>query len=370
MVTVFIQNLKQMLQNIKPDQLRNYVIPLFGTKVLPNFPLRKGTKGDDPVNGNYRFNSSYSFTDIIKIIAIILITIGGLSACSSNDTAEETTATARAPVSVTHVKQGSIGDSVALSATTFYLSNSEIAAPVSGYITEGGLQPGDQVKQGQTLFEIKTREANALQSGSDPDTLAGVSNLGNVQIKAPSDGFLSSVAHVKGDYVQEGGSLARLVRADNLYFKLFVPYEYRSVIQKKDQLTADLPSGNQLSTTVTGTLNQTDPASQSVVWLLKPDHPQMLPEGLNLSIQVPARHHPNAQLLPKEAVLADETLQSFWVMKVVNDTLAVKVPVTKGIETGQQVEIVSPQFSPSDKIINSGQYGLEDSSSVNIVNPG
>jgi hypothetical protein len=95
-------------------------------------------------------------------------------------------------------------------------------------------------------------------------------------------------------------------------------------------------------------------------------HPKLLPEGFNLLARVETDHQTDTQLLPKEAVLADETLQSFWVMKVVNDSLAVQVPVTKGIETENQVEIVSPDFSPSDLIITSGQYGLEDSSLVEI----
>jgi uncharacterized NAD(P)/FAD-binding protein YdhS len=73
--------------------------------------------------------------------------------------------------------------------------------------------------------------------------------------------------------------------------------------------------------------------------------------------------------LPKSAVLANETQTEFWVMKLINDTLAVKVPVTKGIETTDRIEIISPQFAAQDRIVITGNYGLSDTAKVKIVKP-
>ena len=53
-------------------------------------------------------------------------------------------------------------------------------------------------------------------------------------------------------------------------------------------------------------------------------------------------------------------------MKMINDTTAVKVPVKKGIESGDKVEIVSPEFSAKDKIVVNGNYGLADTALVII----
>jgi hypothetical protein len=55
---------------------------------------------------------------------------------------------------------------------------------------------------------------------------------------------------------------------------------------------------------------------------------------------------------------------NFWVMKLIDSTTAVKVPVQKGIESGNRVEILSPKFSPSDMILTSGNYGLPDTAKV------
>jgi hypothetical protein len=70
--------------------------------------------------------------------------------------------------------------------------------------------------------------------------------------------------------------------------------------------------------------------------------------------------------LPKEAILADETLEHFWIMKMVNEEYAEKVSIIKGIETDGQVEILSPVLSVEDIILVSGNYGLPDKAKVVI----
>ena len=54
-------------------------------------------------------------------------------------------------------------------------------------------------------------------------------------------------------------------------------------------------------------------------------------------------------------------------MKLNNDSTAVKVPVKTGIETGDKVEILSPEFSLQDKILLNGNYGLADTALVTVT---
>ena len=53
-------------------------------------------------------------------------------------------------------------------------------------------------------------------------------------------------------------------------------------------------------------------------------------------------------------------------MKIINDSTAVKTPVTPGKIIGDEIEILKPEFSPSDKIVISGNYGLSDTALVSI----
>ena len=59
----------------------------------------------------------------------------------------------------------------------------------------------------------------------------------------------------------------------------------------------------------------------------------------------------NAVSLPKAAVLSDETETDFWIMKMINSNTAVKIPIKKGIETEDKVEILSPILTAEDKIL-------------------
>jgi hypothetical protein len=52
---------------------------------------------------------------------------------------------------------------------------------------------------------------------------------------------------------------------------------------------------------------------------------------------------------------------------MMDSVTAVKVPIVKGMETNERVEILRPQFSPNDKILLSGNYGLSDTAKVKIM---
>jgi biotin carboxyl carrier protein len=306
-----------------------------------------------------------------RIAVGYVILVGLMLVSCSEGTKNDAGGNAHPSVEVTHVERGEISDSKSLQATSFYQSRRTFASPVSGYIRKAGFQVGDAIERGQLLFTITTKEANALHNVAESSgSITTPSELGRIQIRASSDGFLTSVYHVKGDYVQEGASLAQLVRPKDVGIKLFVPKEYSIELNQNEKLVFALPDGEKLATTVTGNLHQVEKATQSDVWLLKPVRSQLIPEGLTFSIHLPVKHHVDTQLISKDAVLADETLQSFWVMKVIDDSLAIRVPIRKGIETDERVEILEPHFSATDPIVKQGQYGLEDSTWVHVINPG
>jgi hypothetical protein len=54
-------------------------------------------------------------------------------------------------------------------------------------------------------------------------------------------------------------------------------------------------------------------------------------------------------------------------MKLVHDSLAIKTPITKGAETKDSVQVKSPVFSETDRILISGNYGLPDTALVKVI---
>ena len=102
---------------------------------------------------------------------------------------------------------------------------------------------------------------------------------------------------------------------------------------------------------------------------MRPDSLFYIPENLNAVSEIIVGKHQNAQRLDKKALMTNETQTNYWVMKMINDSTAVKVEVVKGIETKELVEIKSPVFEPNDRILLEGQYGLTDSAIVKIISP-
>jgi hypothetical protein len=53
-------------------------------------------------------------------------------------------------------------------------------------------------------------------------------------------------------------------------------------------------------------------------------------------------------------------------MQLIDTITAVKVPVVKGLEAGDRVEIIEPKFKSGDRFVLSGNYGLPDTAKVLI----
>ena len=92
-----------------------------------------------------------------------------------------------------------------------------------------------------------------------------------------------------------------------------------------------------------------------------------IPEGVNVKAFFVRENRYDSQVLPRDAVLSNEMLDEYWVMKLINDTLAIKVTVKIGTANKKFIEIKSPRFSTEDKIIIKGNYGIPDTAFVNIT---
>ena len=108
--------------------------------------------------------------------------------------------------------------------------------------------------------------------------------------------------------------------------------------------------------------------SQTERFIVKLEKPTLLPENLTGKIRIVKESVKSATSLPSSCILTDETMQQFWVMKLINDSLAVKVPVTTGLKEEDYVQIVRPEFKVSDLFLTSGNYGLGDTVNVKVIN--
>jgi 3-phosphoglycerate kinase len=67
------------------------------------------------------------------------------------------------------------------------------------------------------------------------------------------------------------------------------------------------------------------------------------------------------------AVLTDEMMEKFWVMKLLNDSTAIKVEIIPGVRNNDVIEVKEPLFKESDQFLISGNYGLPDTAFVKVI---
>lgn len=302
-----------------------------------------------------------------KILAIGAFSLFVFASCQhTTDTESEEAPDPITPVQITTVGDSSLIESVEVTAVSAYLEKSFVKANINGYVLTANAQTGKQVSSQQILFSLITKEAKAIGNSVnklDPDfKFSGISN-----IRAAQSGLIVQVNHQKGDYVQDGEGLATISNRNSLVFLLDLPYEYTQLIKSNHNLQIELPDGQKMNGVLSGKMPAVDSLAQTQRYIIKVNSGNLIPEGLIAKVRLTKLNHPNAQVLPKSAVLANETEDEFWVMKMINDSTAVKVNVTKGIENNNLIEVILPKFDKKDRIITSGNYGIADTAKVKIL---
>ena len=217
----------------------------------------------------------------------------------------------------------------------------------------------------QNVFTLKTKEAQSI--GNTVNLLdTSFKFSGIISISAGTSGYVSEVNHQRGDYVQEGDQLAVINDANSFVFILNLPYELRSHVLDKKTVELLLPDGKTMTGIISSVMPVVDSVSQTQNIIIKVNE-RNLPVNLIAKVRVRKTTRTSAVSLPKHSLLSDETQTNFWVMKVIDSTTAIRVPVTKGIEINDRVEILSPAFSPADKFLLTGNYGLGDTAKIKII---
>lgn len=298
---------------------------------------------------------------------LLLLPFCLLHACKSKAPDEEAGPPPRAQVRVVTPATQAVEEHVTLPATSTYPRKSGVTAPLAAYITAVRVRLGDRVTAGQVLFTLETKERRAL--GNDAQRIdPSLKGFGLITVKSPASGIVSLLDRQQaGDYVLEGAPLCTVAESSQLVFQLNLPYEYHALAAGRPTVTIVLPDSTRLSGTITTPLASVN-TSQSEVYLVKPDNPPgIIPENLVVQVLLTKSRRAATQVLPASAVLADETLHHYWVMKLLNDSTAVKVPVTLGVQKPTEMEVLTPTFGPQDRILSAGNYGLADTANVKVI---
>jgi len=270
------------------------------------------------------------------------------------------------PVTVTNITKGDMNETVELNAVSTFLVKTYVKANANGYLYAVNTIMGKYVNKGQELFTLKTKEAHSL--GNTLNKIDSSFHFeGTMHIKAPGSGYVTQLNYRTGDYVQDNEQLATITDTKNFVFVLNLPYELKPFLSLNKTLQLHLPDGKTLNGHLEGAMPTVDAASQTQSYIIRIDSQEDIPENLLAKVYFIKSSKRNITSLPKAALLTDEVQSHYWIMKMIDSTTAIKVAVTKGLETKERVEVISPTLSSTDKVLLSGNYGLGDTAKVVVI---
>ncbi|MEO6347876.1 MAG: HlyD family efflux transporter periplasmic adaptor subunit [Aquaticitalea sp.] len=293
----------------------------------------------------------------------ILFLILPLMGCKQKTTDEDSKPT---PIEVkaTQVQAHDLTEYLTFNGTTQFQKKENIRSNVTGYISYMPFKIGDVVTAGQAFASVRTKEQDALAEAIKIDSsLAKFSHP--IRINNNSSGVISMLNIQKNDYVAEGDTLATISQPNSLVIQVNVPFEYEDSVHIGTLCDILLQNNEMISAKITGKLPIIDAVAQSQTFLIALPN-QQLPENLNVRVKIIYKEAPKAMSIPHEALQTNEMLTEFWVMKIHNDTLAIKESVSPMLKNDSIVQIESQSVKLNDWIVTEGSYQMQDSTLVKI----
>ena len=298
----------------------------------------------------------------IRVSFILMVLF--IFACKGRAPEEDSAGEPVTPVSIGKIVKVPMTDQIELNAVAGYLQRETVRASATGFLESVKVSLGQEAAAGSLLFRIRTKEGRALKNMNADSTLHF---SGLIDVVCTTRGIVTQLNHHPGDYVSESDPLAILVEPSSLVFLMKVPFEYHKNVQAGKAVQLVMPDGSRIRGAIGRAIPTVDPATQAQDYVVNVSNCGILPEGLQVTVMLNASGGHIVNALNKSCVLSNETQTRFWVMKLISDSVAVKVPIQKGTESDSLVEIVSPVFSSGDRFVSQGNYGLPDTAMVKVT---
>lgn len=308
------------------------------------------------------------------------------------------------PVEVAAVSEGTVSAYISSTANLVAESEVKVLSEVEGRVLTLRVEEGDWVKNGQVLAtlvrddeqiafkkaQLKQTNARAafdrakelvdreLISREEFDKLKidyeitgqelaeAEWALKKTTIVAPFSGRVTARMTQLGQHVRPGDELFQVTDYNPLIARIYLPERDVLGLEEGRTVQIRLDAADQVS--FAGRIRQISPVVDTSTGTVKvtieaTEPPKEVRPGSFVSVNIVRETHPEAVLLPREAVLRE--LQKAHVF-VAEDDVAEKRSVTLGLEEGDLIEVISG-VEAGDQVIVTGQGGLKDGSAVKIL---
>lgn len=298
--------------------------------------------------------------NLVWVLAIVLTA----TACQQHNSSETNT---KLPLPTVNVGSPVVQNKIVYEhfrAVSRYLQDVNFRARTEGVVTKVFTRPGDEIHTGQPLFIVKPMELTALERSGYLSKGMGTSSD---TIYSDQNALANRVVVQQGDYVQAGSLLASAFKKNSLVAMTYIPFAKVASIQKNTPCTVMIPGQKTVNSYFKRPLFIADTITQTQPFIVPLPSNLQLSAGMNLQVRFKEREIHQGLFVPRDAILTNEEETSFWLMKMANDTTAVKVTVTIGWQGENSIEILSGNIKPGDRVVTQGAYGLPDTATVKIV---
>lgn len=303
----------------------------------------------------------FNFKNVFPYIGLITL----FFSCKGNNNDVPTPERAAIDVRTAMVKITDIKEYQDFNGITQYQKKESLRANITGYISYLPFERGDRVLRGATFATLRTKEQTALAEAVKIDSsLAQFARP--LRIITNAAGIITQLNVVKGDYVAEGDILAVIAQPKTLMVKVNVPFSEKNDMEIGTPCQVIIPNQKAFDAEITGRLPLIDSINRTQAFLIAlPD--QQLPERLNVNVRTVLKQDSTALSVPHGAIQTNELMTEFWVMKVFNDTLAIKEQVIPLLQNDSVVQINSANVKLGDRVVTVGGYQMQDSTNVKIM---
>jgi membrane fusion protein (multidrug efflux system) len=213
-------------------------------------------------------------------------------------------------------------------------------------------------------------QAQSRASASAANVTIDERRLEQLTLRAPFAGRLGSRQVDVGAFVLTGDTIVRLDDTAELQIEFRMPSTVALRVNQGMAVHVQVP-GTESDQTVDGSLSFIDPTistdTRSVLLrALVPNTGQQLRPGLYVRVSLDLDTHPHALVVPIDAIAND--LNDSYVFVVDAKNIVHRVPVTRGLTDGRQVELLTG-VTAGEQVVTVGEFRLRDGDTVKIVPP-
>jgi multidrug efflux pump subunit AcrA (membrane-fusion protein) len=284
------------------------------------------------------------------------------------------------PVRVAAVTKAALARVIAAPGQTNALAQQKVRAPFAGTLLELTVTDGDEVRKGQTVGAIVSRDSSAALEGaremergartpeekSDAERAVELAqrNLIRTAVHAEASGVVLSHAAASGDRVSEDQELLTIAERASLVFVAGVAQSDLGSVRPGQSVSVELAGR---ARPIAGTVHDVLPSANAGDFTapVRVDLRET-PPGMAIGLFGTARitvESREAVAVPDAAIVRDD-VSGVARVALVKDGKAHWVDVVTGLRGAAGTEIVSPALSPSDSVVVSGQVGLPEGARV------